>query len=142
MLSCPNSFKSRSNRLGFAEVLYNICVSYVEGELKANLLDIFVTDSTKNINTFTKSIGSGEDIYNDSKLNTDTVSNQATSINRQKPSYSKGAPKETNGQNVGKNNFNKNKKNNINNYDVYPNLVNGQPKIEYSNPKQHLDSYG
>ncbi|CAF1085113.1 unnamed protein product, partial [Brachionus calyciflorus] len=34
--------------LGFAEDLYNICVSYVEGELKANLLDIFVTDSIKN----------------------------------------------------------------------------------------------
>ncbi|CAF1141267.1 unnamed protein product, partial [Brachionus calyciflorus] len=34
--------------LGFTEDLYNICVSYVEGELKANLLDIFLTESIKN----------------------------------------------------------------------------------------------
>ncbi|CAF0710216.1 unnamed protein product [Brachionus calyciflorus] len=79
--------------------------------------------------------------YPDRQIN---QTNQATSINRPntKPSYSKGASKESNGQNGGKNNFNKNKKNNTNNLDIVRKMLNSQPKIEYSNPKRHLDSDG
>ncbi|CAF1011637.1 unnamed protein product [Brachionus calyciflorus] len=97
-----------------------------------------------NINIHTNSNETRENASTDSDLNTSTASNQTPSTNKPntKPSYSRAASKDSNGQDGVRYSSNKNKKSKTNNSGVLRKIVNGQPKIEYSNHKRQVDSDG